>query len=82
MEMGVAAAEGGVGEDAAPGPAHLGDTALPLLRLDAEEDLGDEILRQIGERRAMAAIYGLLRVLGGGRWRLGLRRRRCRPMRD
>lgn len=69
MDIGVAAAEADVGEDAAPGPAYAGDAlavALPLLRRDAEEDLGDEVLRQIRERRSTATATMILRVLGGG----------------
>ncbi|KAF8713947.1 hypothetical protein HU200_027931 [Digitaria exilis] len=78
MEIDVAAAEAGVGEDAAPAPADEGDAlaVLKLFRRDAEEDLGDEVLRQIGERRAAATV---LCVLGGGGGAAGWLRRTMPP---
>jgi len=52
VERAVAAAEGGVGDDVAPGLAHEGgaDEARRLSCWDAEEDLADEVVHQLRRR--------------------------------
>ena len=58
VEAAVAAAEGGVRDEAAPGLAHEGgaDEARGISRLDAEEDLGDdEVVHQLRQRPTAAA---------------------------
>jgi len=52
VEAAVPAEEGGVGEDAAPGPADEGgaEQALGLVRWEAEEDLSDGVVDQLRRR--------------------------------
>lgn len=52
VERAVAAAEGGIGDDLAPGLAHEGcaDDARRLSCRDAEEDLADEVVHQLRRR--------------------------------
>lgn len=56
MELPVAAVEGGVGEDAAPGRADGGgaDEALGVVRRDAQEDLAHGVVDQRRRRTAAA----------------------------
>lgn len=69
MEGAVAASEGRVGDDAAPGLAHDrgADEARGLSRLDAEEDLADEVVQQL--RRDPAAEGTVAGVAGRRLWR-------------
>ena len=66
VELAVAAGEGGVGEDAAPRFADEGgaEEAGGVVGWEAEEDLGDGVVDQLGRRRR----HGVLRsraVVGG-----------------
>ena len=56
VEAAVAVAEGGVRDEAAPGLAHEGgtDEARGISRLEAEEDLGDEVVHQLRQRPTAA----------------------------
>ena len=56
VEAAVVAAEGGVRDEAAPGLAHEGgtDEARGISRLEAEEDLGDEVVHQLRQRPTAA----------------------------
>ncbi|KAG2619968.1 hypothetical protein PVAP13_3NG153302 [Panicum virgatum] len=56
VEAAVAAAEGGVRDEAAPGLAHEGgaDEARGISRLEAEEDFGDEVVHQLRQRPTAA----------------------------
>ena len=49
MELAVAAEEAEVGEEVAPGPADEGgaEEVRRLIRRKAEEDLADEVVRQL-----------------------------------
>jgi hypothetical protein len=53
VELVVATGEGGVGEDAAPRFTNEGgaDEAGRIVRWEAEEDLGDGVVDQLGRRR-------------------------------
>ena len=56
VEINVAAAEAGVGEDSVPRLADEGRTLAPppsIFRREAEEDLYDQVVRQIGQSSAI-----------------------------
>ena len=57
MERAIAAKEGGVGEEAAPGLAdgRAANEAPRIVRREAEEDLRDEVVGQIQQRAAAQA---------------------------
>lgn len=82
MEGAIAAAEGRVGDEAAPELANErgADEARRLSGLDAEEDHSDEVVHQLRQRPAAAATEGTATGLADVAGRR-LRRRHAAPWR-